>query len=795
MARRRSQQEISLFPFLAVLVCTMGALILLLLVTTRRIQDSKNEVREAASASEPPERKKRTPFIAPDDSVGSGDFIIAEGDSRGTAHRFASVLQPASALAELESEQARVLQVISETESEIDDTNGRIRSLQKQIADLEASAQKGVIAAARLKADKEELARRKGIQARLSEDLQGQLRRLMKLKDAVRESQLRNRDQEVVLRKKESELISLRREADRSRSQVESVQGGETVVRFTNSTGTQRNPILINVVEDRFEFVPHTEVPIKSDDLRGFPVTDNPLLSCVLAIHDARSKGSISSKPYVLLLVRPSGSLAFYTAQRTLKESGIHFGYELIREDHPVISTPPVESSERSLLQSTMHAAFKRRQELYAGIIRQPATDRSEGAGRRLQVLPDGGVAQNDDRIAAAPRYYAGGAAPPPVHRRQTFGRWDPNARRQSENQAVNPERHPEERTVIAPKGSTGSTEAVPFLRNVPSEDSSVAGGPSRRGRQPSTFDGDLSEQPQQSVDRDSGSSDEEGQFTQLTPQIQSPQNDPSQQSGRPGTTTETAPPRTRTAGTAEHPASAAQGGTSVAASDQDDFMEQFLRQVEEQKSRTPNPYLLALLRKARRDKTGTAKMPAIKLPDESLQQGGRKAGDAGQQSLPSSRPFEFKAPQSHAPVTETPATSSPQPTKNNNKSAEIRLGAPQPGATAGPIRIILKNGVMSVGDYPSVNISTWGRQKVLAETARLLRREITTTGRQPTVTFYASPEMLELQQYLAKQLEPAGVAIDRVQKLRSDALIRRPQGTQQPANPVQVRTGNRGAI
>ena len=41
MARRQHKNSISLFPFLAVLVCTMGALILLLLVTTRKIRNDQ----------------------------------------------------------------------------------------------------------------------------------------------------------------------------------------------------------------------------------------------------------------------------------------------------------------------------------------------------------------------------------------------------------------------------------------------------------------------------------------------------------------------------------------------------------------------------------------------------------------------------------------------------------------------------------------------------------------------------------------------------------------------------------
>ena len=43
MARRRTATAVSLFPFLAVLVCTMGALILLLLVTTRQIRQQQTQ--------------------------------------------------------------------------------------------------------------------------------------------------------------------------------------------------------------------------------------------------------------------------------------------------------------------------------------------------------------------------------------------------------------------------------------------------------------------------------------------------------------------------------------------------------------------------------------------------------------------------------------------------------------------------------------------------------------------------------------------------------------------------------
>ena len=66
MARSKTQQSVSLFPFLAVLICTMGALILVLLLTTRQIREQAVEAAEqsrAATESEaefPPQPEQAT---------------------------------------------------------------------------------------------------------------------------------------------------------------------------------------------------------------------------------------------------------------------------------------------------------------------------------------------------------------------------------------------------------------------------------------------------------------------------------------------------------------------------------------------------------------------------------------------------------------------------------------------------------------------------------------------------------------------------------------------------------------
>ena len=83
MARRNSGNTISLFPFLAVLVCTMGALILLLLVTTRRIrndQEVESAVVEAENEDQfdSPELPPLTAETTVWEAAPAEDFVISE---------------------------------------------------------------------------------------------------------------------------------------------------------------------------------------------------------------------------------------------------------------------------------------------------------------------------------------------------------------------------------------------------------------------------------------------------------------------------------------------------------------------------------------------------------------------------------------------------------------------------------------------------------------------------------------------------------------------------------------------
>jgi hypothetical protein len=193
-------------------------------------------------------------------------------------------------------------------------------------------------------------------------------------------------------------------------------------------------PLVIDVSLAGYELLPHGP-QISAAQMEGFPVRDNPLLSAILAAHRHRSANAVAMEPYVLLLVRPDGSLPFYGAQRILTEARIHYGYELL-EPQQKVAVPDVSAEELPLIRAAIGDALRRRENLYAklramavdgatgfgpnGLAAPGAPAGTEPAGRRFAIRPDGRDVAGDlaDARRLDGRNYAGGEAPPAAHLR-----------------------------------------------------------------------------------------------------------------------------------------------------------------------------------------------------------------------------------------------------------------------------------------------------------------------------------------------------------------------------------------
>ena len=409
MARRRTANAVSLFPFLAVLVCTMGALILLLLVTTRRIRQQQAH-ESLAQADSSPVISQQVEEQLPVEPV----------DNSAEIHRLQTIVdtlknQIKSTTSQIAHRQLE-LQLLRDLKSDQEARLTEIHSEQQQLQTI-TSLQGSSTGQSELDEAKERL----HLTQQQIESLEQEIELLTK-RLAQRQGDLNNvadtsQQAEQLLVRRESALVSLRQLVNQKQTTSVAPSSPETVIEFTNSTGTSREPVIVEVSGKGFTFLP-ADVKITAQDMLGFRSGDNPLLAGVFAVHSARTTPASDSKPYVLLLVRPSGCTHFYTAQRALKDVDVHFGYDLISEDLTVAAGAKSDTEVRRLRESLL-ASLTRREQLYGSLLRsgiphsavqqdEPKRDRFDAARRILneRILP--GSAHDG-------RFYAGG--PPPANR------------------------------------------------------------------------------------------------------------------------------------------------------------------------------------------------------------------------------------------------------------------------------------------------------------------------------------------------------------------------------------------
>ena len=263
--RPSSGPSISLFPFLAVLLCTMGSLLVLLVLFSR-------------AARQP----------AGDDTAAKASAARAEE------------------LASAKDELAWRL--------------GQLRSIRDRTADD--------LSRARLQlAGVEEDARR------ITDELDEIERTAEALATGARPDAA---DAEAVA-KLERSLADARAALDAERNEKAKKPAAFAVVPYVGANGTHRRPLYIECCIDGV-FLQPEGVRLGPADFEGPPGPGNPLASALRAAreHIASQPGETGApqmQPYPLLLVRPSGVMAYYAAREAIQSWGSEFGYQFIDEE------------------------------------------------------------------------------------------------------------------------------------------------------------------------------------------------------------------------------------------------------------------------------------------------------------------------------------------------------------------------------------------------------------------------------------------------------------------------------
>jgi hypothetical protein len=280
MSRFRPQvgPSISLFPFLAVLLCTMGALLVLLVL-----------------------------FSSSADRADANAAAVAAAEAAAKA---AQALQ--EELEGTRDEMAWRIDQLADVRTRTMDDLARARM---QLAGIEADARS------------------------LVDELDALERTAAALEDTTDE-------EPGSLDDLEQRLAEAKARAQEARSEAAERPPAYAVMPYDGDSGTRRRPLYIECCLDGV-FLQPEGIRLGPADFEGPPGPGNPLASALraareyLASHSGES-AEPSAQPYPLLLVRPSGVMAYYAARESLQSWGSEFGYQFIDEDW-TLTFPPAD--------------------------------------------------------------------------------------------------------------------------------------------------------------------------------------------------------------------------------------------------------------------------------------------------------------------------------------------------------------------------------------------------------------------------------------------------------------------
>ena len=280
MSKKRVGLSLSLFPFLAVLICTMGVLVALLLLVVKQAEQTSTQEQSAAIAAAVQEQSELEVLRT---EVEFRSQLLESQRER----RQQELKNQRELLGHLESEMAQLRAQSQEVAEQILAFQATIRS----VGDL-------------------------SIAERTVAEQQRQLERL--------------REQlEIAKRDQQSKLAANRRAA----------QPMYSIVPIAAQSGTNRRPIYIECREDGMYLFPGG-IQLTLDDF-VLPMTPgNPLDTALLAYREywrkSQSTQAKEENAYPLLVVRPSGAKWYSVARRAMSGWDQEFGYELIPEDWQV---------------------------------------------------------------------------------------------------------------------------------------------------------------------------------------------------------------------------------------------------------------------------------------------------------------------------------------------------------------------------------------------------------------------------------------------------------------------------
>ncbi len=351
--RTKETHSFKVFPFLAVLICTMGSLIFLLLVTTLKIRQ-----REAEFAAS--ERAYRNLEIAEAEKSAELSEPVAESEPEPPKVIVRSLPKPApKQVAPVDDGYELAL---AERNRELTDLKAKWRSRADQLAS--ERDQRLRVLTLRRQQIQESLEKTETLKSGILQ-LENNLGELAG--EAAAETDPKEDVERVLV---EQQILQMKRRLRAAQVADATAQNDQfQVVPFDPQTGTTRRPIFIECSAAGIRFLPE-DILITAKDLEGFTTKANPiaagtgaLINYWNAINLKQRNPRNEPEPYVLILVRPEGIVAYYVALRMLEPIRTSQGYELI-EESTVLKLPDVDSGAKTACQTAVSRLFAERENI-----------------------------------------------------------------------------------------------------------------------------------------------------------------------------------------------------------------------------------------------------------------------------------------------------------------------------------------------------------------------------------------------------------------------------------------------
>ena len=350
MKRRSSAAEetVSLFPFLAVLLCTMGTLALIFAIASQNVA---------------PDGSVAAPSSA--ETASSPDANAAPVDALADEYAAALAQTDGATLEELEAETESLVWFADElngvktrTQDALEKERARLAAAEKALGDLRSESS---VAKQRLETLGSETIAAPGEDA-LS---------LQEKIDAL-----------------DAEIERLQAETQKLREKNADAKRSYAILPYQGKKGVFRRPIYVECNENGV-FLQPEGVPFLSTDFLLARYPGNPFDAGLRAasrrfveLNGAKTSNGETVEPYPLLIIRPGGANRYYSAVAALASWGGDFGYEFVADDQEIAYPDPDPVLAAAVREQTEFSRRRLAAQLTALMSARNATTSFAGASR-----------------------------------------------------------------------------------------------------------------------------------------------------------------------------------------------------------------------------------------------------------------------------------------------------------------------------------------------------------------------------------------------------------------------------